>query len=176
MSEGASKVRLDFRRVLLLGILAFVLHNGEEALTMPSWLESQFPDLIRQLGLRDIQPPTSERLYVGLLVVTIVPGLAVLIGAQGGAGSPGVYGCLFLYGILFWNALVPHVTSAILLRSYTPGLASAALVNLPYTVYLFGRAVRDGQATRWGIALVLGVAAVLYPLGMLLLWAPRSHG
>lgn len=175
MTAGAGQ-RLEFRRVLLLGILAFVLHNGEEALTMPSWLESHFPIVIRKLGLPGIQPPSTERLHVGLLVVTIVPCLAVLVGAQGGARSAGIYGCLFLYGILFWNALVPHVASAILLRSYTPGVVTAALVNLPYSVYLFARALRDGQATRGGMALVLGLAAILYSLGMLLLWAPRLPG
>jgi hypothetical protein len=127
---------------------------------------------MQQLGLPAIQPPSTERLYAGLLAVTVVPALVVLAGAHGRAGSAGIYGCLFVYGILFWNALVPHVASAILLGRYTPGLATAALVNLPYALYLFGRALGDGQATRGGLTLVLALGAVVYPLGMLLLWAP----
>jgi hypothetical protein len=169
-------VRLEFPRLLRLGVLAFVLHNGEEALTMPRWLELRFPDAARRLGLPDLRAPTTDRLYSGLITVTVVPAVAVLLGAQGAAFSAGLYGCLFLYAVLFWNALVPHLASAVALRSYTPGVVTAALVNLPYTVYLFHRALRDGQATRSGLALVLVAAAVLYPLGMLLLWAPASRG
>jgi hypothetical protein len=163
---------MTFRRIVRLGTLAFVLHNAEEALTMPTWLESEFPTAIRRLGLPPFEPPTTERLYRGLIMVTVVPVVAVLLGSHAGPGSLGIYVCLIVYGIFFWNALLPHLTAAVLLGIYNPGLATAALVNIPYTVHLFGRALREGQATPAGIAFALGLAAICYSLGMLLLWAP----
>jgi hypothetical protein len=74
--------------------------------------------------------------------------------------------------MLLWNALLPHLAATILLRSYVPGVATAALVNIPLVVHLFGRALREGQATPASMALALGLAAVAYSFGMVLLWAP----
>jgi hypothetical protein len=143
---------------------------------MPNWLASDFPGAIRQLGLPRLQPPSTERLYRGLVLVTVVPVVAVLAAAECGPRSLGVYLCLILYGMLLWNALLPHLAATILLRSYVPGVATAALVNIPLVVHLFGRALREGQATPAGMALALGLAAVAYSFGMVLLWGPWAQG
>lgn len=41
---------------------------------------------------------------------------------------------------LFLNALVPHLLLSLWSRRYTPGVATALLLNVPFTPYLLYRA------------------------------------
>jgi hypothetical protein len=165
---------VPFKKLLMLGALVVVVHNLEEALFMPAWLEQRLPAVQRQWGLGAVRPPPRARLYAALAWVTVVPVAVLAWGARAGPRSRGRHAALAVNAVFFWNALVPHLASAIALRAYTPGVVSAGLVNLPYTVHVFRRALREGEASRAALAAILAGTAAAYVL-LMCWWATSAR-
>jgi hypothetical protein len=145
------------------------LHNLEEALTMPAWMDRELPALLARTGW-PATPPSRSDLYAGLVMVTIVPAVILAAASREAAGRWTLRAGLLIAGIFFWNAFVPHLTSALYLRGYTPGVLTAGLLTLPWAVAVFRHAIQAGRVTTAEAAAVLAVAAVVYPLGMFALW------
>jgi len=137
------------------------LHNAEEALTIPTWLPPRLAQLERQFH---IQPLAADpaRLYVGLLLATLIPAIWVAFASRTAPRRLGAYSILVLYGVFLANAFVPHLAGALLLGGYVPGVITAGLLVLPFTVWLSCRAVMDGYASRQGVVVALLAAVLLY--------------
>ena len=68
---------------------------------------------------------------------------------------------------------------AIALGGYAPGVGTALLVNLPYSVYFLRRSVRDGAVSRNGVASALALALPALVLILAALYAalaPAASG
>ena len=169
-------MRLAFPRLLLCGTLVIALHNAEEALTMPSWMQRRLPEVAGRLGLGDLRPPAPGRVYAGLVAVTVAPALCLLAAARSRPRSPAIYTALAVVGVFLWNALVPHLALTVLLGEYTPGAVTAGLLTLPYGVFAYRRALAEGFAGRLPALGMLAASAILYPVGMLALWRPFAAG
>ena len=163
--------RLSYRSVQRLLPVVIALHNAEEALTAPAYLPRVDDYVARVPLLRDAGlPPSLTQLYIGLVVVTIVP--ALMIGwATSGRESAAKRGLVAVVAAaLLWNVLLPHVSAMIAFRGYAPGGLTALLVNLPFCVYFFRRSSREGILTRgemtWAIIFGLFLLA-LVPLLLL---------
>lgn len=68
---------------------------------------------------------------------------------------------LFLESVLLVNAGW-HLLAAVINRGYVPGVITAALINLPFGIYVLRRAVKEewiGSRAAWQM---IGVAAVLH--------------
>ena len=66
--------------------------------------------------------------------------------------------------------VVSHLAAALVLRSYTPGLASAVTLNLPFSVYVFRRATSEGwfgRRERWAL---VPAALLVHGPGLILLF------
>jgi len=110
------------------------------------------------------------RLLVALAAATLVP-LAVVAWAQRRAAPPAaLWGALLVQAVVLLN-VVAHVATAVLLtRGYTPGLATAVVVNLPFSLYLLRRAERERWLGRGAlVALAPAALAVHGPLLLALL-------
>lgn len=134
--------RLDNRVWLLL--LSFVLHDGEEVLTMAAWIKNNAGVLqqVAALGhpgsliIRNL--PSSKAEVAGAVVFeAIIIGLATwLLLYRQGKGSG-----LFLYSTIlggFFLHVVTHLLQAIWFGGYTPGVVTALLLIPPASVYLYG--------------------------------------
>jgi uncharacterized oligopeptide transporter (OPT) family protein len=87
---------------------------------------------------------TPAQLWTALLLVTLVPiFLATWATLRPNAATP-LRLLLLVQGALLLNVLW-HLGVAIFVRGYTPGLITAVTVNLPASVYLLRRTVRE----RW---------------------------
>jgi hypothetical protein len=146
------------RTLALLLPLVFALHNGEEAFTIGPFLpllKAQLPSWAAA-WTRDVTVP----LYLaGLAIVTtlgLLAGLWVLLRPRSRAA---LWTLLLLQAVLLLNAF-SHLLTAALLRGYDPGVATAALVNLPLSLYVFRTASREAWLAR-GPLLALIPAAVL---------------
>jgi hypothetical protein len=127
------------RRLALLGVpILLTLHNAEEAAFVPRALAIAAARMPRSLI------PTAEQMYVALAVVTVVPWLVWLLGVRRRETRLGVRLLLLLQCVMLVN-VVWHVAAAIVLGGYTPGLATALAFNLPFSIYLLRRAVKE----RW---------------------------
>ena len=123
------------------GVMA--LHNAEEAITFPAYLGvvlARMPDRWQQLSATI----TPAQLWTALLLVTLVPiFLATWATLRPNAATP-LRLLLLVQGALLLNVLW-HLGVAFFVRGYTPGLITAVTVNLPTSIYLLRRAVRE----RW---------------------------
>jgi hypothetical protein len=113
----------------------FALHNLEEALFMPAFLSSSkniFPAFVHDL-LGEISP--VQFLSV-LLPITILPVILFFIWKR----NPSIlwipYFLCGLQFVIFFN-IFSHAGSALLLKIYSPGLLTALLVNLPFSLVFF---------------------------------------
>ena len=144
----------------------FTLHNLEEALTVPRYGNALLAKL--PVSIQKIEPVGNAVQYlIALVLVTVPPYLFALAYRYAHKKRLPFYLLLGLQMVVFINVF-SHVGMAVLLRGYAPGLITALLVNLPFSIYLFRRALREGWLTRKNLA-------VLFPVGLLLhgpgLWA-----
>ena len=163
--------RLPYRS--LQRLLAFVigLHNAEEAVTAAAYLPRVREIIERIPALREagVGAPSLPRLYLALVVVTLVPAL-IIAWATTGHDSPVKRQIVaFITAALLWNVFLPHLSAIVVLRGYAPGSLTALAVNLPFCVYFFRRSSRDGMLTRSQIAITLIVGLILLVIAPLLL-------
>lgn len=141
--------RFPFARAAVLLWLCFALHNLEEVLRLPAWLQSE-PDL----SIRFQALGGGEAAFV-LAVV----GLTVLLAAL----LPLIMTRPWLLGLLCWVLLanvLSHIGTSVMSRSLSPGLFSALLLLLPVCVMIL-RAL-PLRPTQHGTLALLGT--VLMPL------------
>jgi len=107
-------------------IAAFLLHNVEEAITICRYpVENPFPA---------IQPASCRQFLVAVSILSVA-GLLVYIFAMRTKKIPVYYFISTgLAAVLLLNVLMPHVFVAIYTLHYTPGLVSAILLNLPFSL------------------------------------------
>lgn len=164
------------RRVLWLVPLLLLLHNAEEAVFFPRYLPfvlARLPTAWRAVA----GPVTSGQVWLALAIVTLVA-LGLTVWAQRHPEShTALWLLLLLQTSVLLNVLWHVAAAAVLFRGYAPGLVTALLLNLPFSIYLIRRAVREHWFSR-GALLALGAAALLAHgplLSALLLATERWH-
>jgi hypothetical protein len=134
--------------------IAVTFHNLEEAIWLPSWTAAHHAILPWQVSA------TSFRIGVGVLTVAayVVTWLSLKLGRE----SVWTYLFVAYTFAMFFNVFVPHLPATILFKSYTPGVITAGIINLPITTLLLVRTLRDRIVASPAIsAFVFGV-----PLGI----------
>jgi hypothetical protein len=127
--------------IALLGVpMLLTLHNAEEALFIPRMLPKVAALVPASLAGA---LPTAEQMHVALAVATVVPWFVWLLGRE---SQVGVRILLLLQCLMLVN-VAWHVAAAIMLGGYTPGLATALALNLPFSIYLLRRAVVERWVT-----------------------------
>lgn len=160
-TRHAESARLSFRQMIWLAPLLLALHNLEEALTWKRFATELAP----QLGAnRDAMAALGSVIYLALLAVTLLPFVVAWAAWKSEKQRWGAYAIVMLQAMVLANAVAPHITSFFVYRTYMPGLLTAALVNLPFSVYFLRAAFAEGWVPRKGGAIAVGVAAVLYPV------------
>lgn len=159
--------RLSYRALQWMVAGFVLLHNLEEALTIPAYapevrgrLAGRVPDAMLA-ALDDL-----GWLYPSLVGATLLPAVVVLIATTGQPSRGKAWAVVFVQSLFFANVFIPHVPAAAVLSGYAPGLATAILINLPYSIYFFRRSVRDGGLSRAAVALAVGLAVPGLALGL----------
>jgi len=68
------------------------------------------------------------------------------------------------------NVFIPHVPAAVALGGYAPGVATAVLINLPFSIYFLRRSLGEGRVDWRGLAVTAAIALTILVLGVPLLW------
>jgi hypothetical protein len=152
----AGRPRLSSRAALLLVPVLITLHNAEEALAMPAALRILPTRIPAQLAG---MIPSYPQFLAALAIVTVLPWLIWMIGIARRESRAGIVALLLVQAVMLAN-VASHAGAAILLRGYAPGVATALALNLPFSLYLLRRAIREGWISRRTLAL-LGMAAML---------------
>ncbi len=140
----------SFARLLWLVPIFFTLHNMEEAPFMESWS--------KRLPLK-IHPTVSTRQFlIAVTFLTLAGFLATYFGVEYVGDRTGYWIVLAIQAILLFNAFIPHIASTIRFRMYSPGVITATLITLPFSFYLFHRALKEDILDWKQFWIVLGAA------------------
>lgn len=163
--------RLSYRTLQWLVAIFAVLHNLEEALTIPSYAPEVRQRLSRVLPSTVLAATEDLSLfYVALAVATVVPILVVLVATTGRPSRGAAWTVAFVQSLLLVNVVIPHIPAAVALGGYAPGLATAVAINLPYSVYFLRRSVRDGALSRREVVLAVALAVPALVVGLATLY------
>ncbi len=150
---------MSFQKLQWLFPIAVTLHNGEEAIWMPGWSA-------RHAGQLPMHPPGAVEIRTALIILTVAAIAVTYLSVRKGPQSFWSY--LLFGGIvaMLVNVFVPHVPATLLFRSYTPGVVTAVLINLPVMSYLASRAVREqwvsgGRAVAFGLGVPLALGGAI---------------
>jgi len=142
------------RRMFWLIPLLMAVHNAEKAVMTAR------------------EAPAQQSVVLPLLVavgiLAIVSTAVTAIALTGPPRSVRIYLLIALQGLMLCNS-VALIWIALQEGAYQPGLASAIVVNLPFTWYCFRRAVRDGF-----VSLKPMLAVLLATIGIYAAWATVS--
>lgn len=140
------------KMLLLLVPLFLTIHNGEEALTMPAFIEKRNAAVSGGF----IPPIAYRQFLLALLIITVIPYVIALVWLNRRWAA---YLLVGLQVVMLINVFA-HTLLAIFWGGYTPGLVTAFLINLPFSLYLLRRAVREGWMSKRAVAL-------MFPVGLL---------
>jgi hypothetical protein len=151
---------IPFDRLLWFVPFFFMLHNMEEAPFMENWS--------RSLPLKAHPIVSTKQFVIAVTFLTLTGFILTFLGLEIW-GQP--IGYLLVLGIqmtLAFNAFVPHLFSTIRFRLYSPGVVSALLVTLPFSFYLFRRALTDNLLTWNQFWILMGLAPLVMVISALL--------
>jgi hypothetical protein len=159
------------RRVLWLVPLLLALHNAEEAAFFPRYLPfvlARLPAAWRAVA----GPVTSGQVWLALAIVTLVAVGLCVWSQRRPRSRAALWLLLLLQATVLLNVLWHVAAAVVLFRGYAPGLVTALVLNLPFSLYLFRRAARERWLDRGALwALVPAALLVHGPLLSALLLA-----
>ena len=137
--------RRRLARVLWLLPVIFIIHDGEELLTMPGWVASHQQELARLAAMSDVAaemvrslPKTTSQVAVAIGFILLLF-VSVTIGAAiSGRRGFWLYAYASLLGVLFLHVFT-HIAQAILVGGYAPGVIGAIVAIIPGALYLYKR-------------------------------------
>ena len=162
----------SLRAAVWLLPLAFVIHDGEEILTMPRWIAEHRPLLerIAQTGtparrVVDNLPTTTAQVAIAVAVELAVLLLATVLFSRRPRPGFALYFYAAALGVFTAHSLT-HLGQTLLLGAYTPGVVTAVLIVPAAGVYLYKHLFEAGLLTRrsaWlsGLAGVVGIVPLL---------------
>ncbi|RPJ16990.1 MAG: HXXEE domain-containing protein, partial [Chloroflexi bacterium] len=104
-------------------------------------------------------PTVSTRQFViAVTFLTLAGFLVTYFGVEYIANQKGYLIVMGIQAILLFNAFVPHIASTIRFRMYSPGVVTATLITLPFSFYLFHRALTENMLRWTQFWVLLGIA------------------
>ena len=152
---------LSRRAVIWLVPALLAVHNAEEAVMFRRYLplvRERVPDWARPI----VTGVTYEQMSIALALATIVPlGIAIWAVARPRSAAA-LWSVLLIQAVVLLN-VAAHVCSALfILRGYGPGLATALVVNLPFSLYVLRRATWERWTTRQELLVLAPAAFVVH--------------
>jgi len=160
---------MSLRAVIWLGPIVFLVHDLEEVFRTRPWVDAN-QVLIESTPFQPVvQAMGYEPAKFGLVVALVTVLYFVISYFATRHVRPGVSMNLYAATVLTMCVnVVTHVGQSVLLRMYTPGVITAVLVVLPYTVIALRklRAHRLLTASTWIASplLIAGMFAAIFGL------------
>jgi len=144
----------------LMFLLAFTLHNIEEAIWLPRWS--------KYAGKYHPKVSNNE-FHFALLVVTTLGYILTFLCLNFGQESEIVrYAYMGFLLMMCFNSIFPHLISTIVLRRYAPGTLTGLLLNLPIGMFIILKGLEGGieliKLLFGFISIAVIVIASLHPL------------
>ena len=157
--------RIDLASVLWLLPLTFVFHDFEEILKVENWLCRRGEAVLGMVPVRfrrflqDTFRMNTKRFAEDVLWI-----YTVIFGVTAMAVFFGIYLPYLAVLAVYFLHVFTHLGQAVVLRMYTPGVTTAVLIALPYSLYAYYRLL-SGGVIGWDDALRgLALAVLCLPL------------
>lgn len=141
---------ISFDRLLWLVPIILAIHNVEEAPFMEGWS--------KRLPLEIHPTVTTRQFVIAVTFLTIAGFVLTYFGVEYLANQTGTLMVLGIQAILLFNTFVPHLAATLRFRMYSPGVVTAILITLPFSLYLFRRALHENIITWNQFGMLLGIA------------------
>ena len=141
---------VPFDRLLWLVPIIPTIHNIEEAPFMEGWS--------KRLPLKVHPTVTTRQFVIAVTFLTLAGFLITYFGVEYLANQTGYLMVLGIQVILLFNTFVPHITTTIRFRMYSPGVITAILITLPFSYYLFQRALNENIINWNQFWMLMGIA------------------
>jgi len=151
-------------RLLWLVPLFLLVHNIEEALTAPHFLDVA-NRLATELLTRSLFPVSYSQFLFALAIVTSLPFFFAAMAQVPATAIVGRHLVLLIQAVAFVNVF-SHLAMAVILRGYVPGLVSAVCLNLPFSIFLGRVAFRSDWLRPGGLVLLVILALVIHTVGL----------
>jgi drug/metabolite transporter (DMT)-like permease len=137
----------------ILFLLGFTLHNLEEAIWLPKWSRH---------AKKFHEPVEANEFVFAVIIITIIgyvlTALDILISSPGSFIN---YVYLGFIGMMCLNSLFPHLAATVALKRYAPGLITALLLNLPFSLLIIIGHIKGGIHILYLIIAVVIVGGVI---------------
>lgn len=147
---------LSINQLLWLVPIFFALHNLEEAPFMEGWS--------KRLSLHIHPIVTTRQFAIAVTLLTLAGFMITYYGVEYLHHSTGYLFVLAIQAILLFNAFIPHLGFVIRFRMYSPGVITAVVITIPFSIYLFRRAIHEDILSWHQFWILLAIA----PFGMIL--------
>jgi hypothetical protein len=151
---------IPFDRFLWFVPIFFMLHNIEEAPFMENWA--------KRLPLKMHPVVSTKQFVIAVTFLTLSGFILTFLGVEIWRQSIGYLLILGIQMTLAFNAFVPHLFTTIRFRLYSPGVVSALLITLPFSFYLFHRALAEDLLMWNQFWILLGLAPFVMAASALL--------
>ncbi|HEU4389254.1 MAG TPA: HXXEE domain-containing protein [Blastocatellia bacterium] len=153
------------------------LHNTEEVMFMPRLLQVRNSSIPGPLQ-RVLPPLTYEQFLLAVVIMTVIPYFVALYADFDRERAAGMYLILSLQAMMLINVFA-HLGMAVIMHGYAPGVVTAVVINLPFSLYLLRRALRENWISRKAEALIclagLALHAAVLPGIVLMCRGMLSH-
>ncbi|MCA9936506.1 MAG: HXXEE domain-containing protein [Anaerolineales bacterium] len=131
--------------------LAITLHNLEEAIWLPKWSKNAKPFH---------KPVEEHEFYFAVLFVTILAYLFTFLAVAW--PSSWLWTRIFygFMGAMILNTFIPHLAATIMLRKYSPGLATGLCLLVPMNTVILHQSVVLGHINLLDLALSILVVSL----------------
>ena len=137
---------ISFARLLWGVPILLAIHNFEEAPFMEKWS--------KELSLPSHLAASTRQFVWAVTLLTVAGFVITYIGVNTTKQPIGVWAVLEIQTIMLVNAIAPHLVASLRFQKYNPGVVTALFLNIPFSVYLFQRAMQVGTMS-WGVFCVL---------------------
>ena len=152
------------QRLMRLLPLIFLIHDGEEILTMSAWVKRYSHRMPRRVAALH---GGRRQFSVGVLVVFLLVVAVSVVGERARQSRTAFHVYLVGFSALFANVWT-HLGQTLVFRGYTPGVVTAVLVVLPYSAAVYRQMARERLLDRStfirSLAAGLGLMALIIPV------------
>lgn len=149
------------RRVALLIPSLLAVHNLEEALAFPHYLP-----LVRDRVPATVQPLlaalTYQEMLVALAIATLVPFAVAGWALARPSSRAALWSLVLVQAVVLLNVAAHAFAAAGIVRGYSPGLVTAIAINLPFSLYVLRRVIRERWFSRRALVALVPAAIVVH--------------
>lgn len=156
---------ISLHSLIWLFLAAFMLHDFEEIIRVEPWYRKHYQTVLGRVPKRLHKDISSfARMTSSQFAVAVCIEFIVFVPFTFMAAERGSY--LFFLGfnaVLLFHVFM-HVGQALYVRMLVPGVVTAVLITLPYSVYLFYRLLHDNAVELSDIWISLPFGLLLVPV------------